>query len=215
VIDLPVPRINKRRARQERKRHLVYRGIYIMKQLNMLSLSPTEHLVHPEEFHELQLDSPALSIFTDFKKHQPMEIDADTPATQAEYLMRKAHVRLKLVVDRKEELIGMISLRDLDEQNFMLQQRKGFARESIQVRHLMLPRERIKALAYRDLLSATVGDVVGVLKQNGQQHCLVIDPQLHQIRGLISASDIARRLHIALEVEQAPTFIDIFEACRP
>jgi CBS-domain-containing membrane protein len=186
-----------------------------MKTLALHALSPAEHLVHPEEFHELKLDSPALSIFTDFKKHRPMEIDADTPAVQAEYLMRKAHVRLKLVVDRKEELVGTISLKDLDEQNFILRQRNGFAREAIQVRHLMLPRERIKALAYRDLMSATVGDVVHVLKQNGQQHCLVIDPQEHQIRGLISASDIARRLHIALEVEQAPTFVDIFEACRP
>lgn len=186
-----------------------------MKTLELTSLAPEDHLVHPEEFNEVKLESSALTIFTDFKTHRPMEIEGDTPAFRAEYLMRKAHVHLQLVVDNKNELIGTITHKDLDEQNILLLQNKGIDREDVQVKHLMHARSDLKALNYRQLENASIGDVVNTLKQNHQQHCLVIDPDNHHIRGIVSARDIARRLHIALEIEAVPTFVDIFMAAKP
>ena len=186
-----------------------------MKTLTMMTLDTTDHLVHPEEFNEVTLNSPALTIFTDFKKHQPIVIEGDTPAIQAEFLMRKAHVRLKLVVDKNDEMIGTISLNELDEQNFIQHLGKGICREDILVKDLMLPRAQIKALSYRELKNSSVDDVVQALKQNHQQHCLVIDPSQHHIRGIVSASDITRRLHMSLVIEKAPTFVDIFQAVKP
>ena len=186
-----------------------------MKNLNMMPLDTTDHLVHPEEFDEVTLYSSALTIFTDFKEHQPVVIEGDTAAIQAEFLMRKAHVRLKLVVDRGDELIGTISLNELDEQNFIQHLRKGVCRQDILVRDLMLPRARIKAISYRELKTASVDDVIHTLQQNHQQHCLVLDPDQHHIRGIISASDITRRLHMPLVIEKPPTFIDIFQAVKP
>jgi CBS domain containing-hemolysin-like protein len=186
-----------------------------MKNLEVLNLDSQDHLVHPEEFNEAKLDSPALSIFTDFKTHQPLEIEGDIQAVQAEFLMRKAHVHLQLVVDKSEELIGMISHHDLSDSKLMERQTKGHHREDIQVKHLMTPREHIKALSYRQLQQCTIGDVIHTLQQHHQQHCLVVDQEHHHIRGIVSAGDIARRLHIALEIENVPTFVDIFHAARP
>lgn len=186
-----------------------------MKKLTLIALDDTDHLVHPEEFNEVTLESPALSIFTDFKQHQPSVIEGDTPAIQAEFLMRKAHVRLKLVVDKSDALIGTISFNELDEQNFIAHLAKGVGREDIPVRDLMLPRAQVKALSYPELKKASVNDVIEMLKQNHQQHCLVIDPDQHHIRGIISASDIARRLHMPLVIEATPTFVDIFQAVKP
>lgn len=186
-----------------------------MKSLKVLNLDSQDHLVHPEEFSEVKLESPALSIFTDFKTHQPLEIEGDIQAVQAEFLMRKAHVQLQLVVDKSEELIGMVSYDDLSEANLMLRQAKGHHREDIQVKHLMIPREHIKALSYDQLQLCTIGDVIHTLQQHHQQHCLVVDQEHHHIRGIVSAGDIARRLHIALEIENVPTFVDIFHAAKP
>jgi hypothetical protein len=53
---------------------------------------------------------------------------------------------------------------------------------------------------------------VKALKQKGAQHCLVVDSEQNQIRGLISASGIASRLHIPLQIELPTTFVDIFVA---
>jgi len=185
-----------------------------MKNMQLTALDKIAHLVNPEQFNEITLHSPALSIFTDFKQHQPQVIEGDTPAFRTKYLMRKSHSQLKLVVDMAGELIGTISLNELSEQNFMLQQARGVARDDIQVRDLMVPRTNMKAIDYEQLQYASVGDVVDALKQNRVQHCLVLDVESHQIRGIISATDIATRLHMPLEIEPPGTFLDIYRTMK-
>ncbi|MCX4187015.1 CBS domain-containing protein [Methylophaga sp. OBS4] len=184
----------------------------MMKKIHLMALDNVEHLVQPEDFNEITIDSPALTIFTDFKQHLPLVIDADTPAMQADYLMKKAHVRLKLVVDENNELIGTISLQELNGQHIQILQNQGIDREDINVRDLMIPRSQQKVVNYQQLVDATIGDVLDALQKNGTSHCLVVDKDQHQIRGIISASDIARRLHIPVEIATPTTFIDIFKA---
>lgn len=183
-----------------------------MKKVNLLPLDQVEHLVQPEDFHEVTVDSPALTIFTDFKKHMPRVIEADTPAVQASYLMKKAHVRLQLVVDKGNELIGTISLKELDGQHLQILQNQGISRQSIIVRDLMIPRSQQKVVDYQQLVDANIGDVLDALQLNGTLHCLVVDREEHHIRGIIAASDIARRLHVPIEIEKPATFVDIFRA---
>lgn len=183
-----------------------------MKKIHLMSLDNVEHLVQPEDFNEITSDSPALTIFTDFKKHLPLVIEADTPAIQADYMMKKAHVRLKLVVDENNELIGTISLQELNGQHIQILQNQGMDREEINVRDLMIPRSQQKVVNYQQLVDATIGDVLDALQTNGTLHCLVVDRDQHQIRGIISASDIARRLHIPVEISAPATFVDIFKA---
>jgi len=183
-----------------------------MKKIHLMALDNVEHLVQPEDFNEITTNSPALTIFTDFKQHLPLLIDADTPAIQADYLMKKAHVRLKLVVDENNELIGTISLQELNDQHIQILQNQGINREDINVRDLMIPRSQQKVVNYQQLVNATIGDVLDVLRKNGTLHCLVVDSDQHQIRGIISASDIARRLHIPVEIATPTTFVDIFKA---
>ncbi len=183
-----------------------------MKKINLMSLDNIEHLVQPEDFNEITSNSPAVTIFTDFKQHLPLVIDADTPAMQADYMMKKAHVRLKLVVDDKNEMIGTISLQELNEQHIQILQNQGIDRQAITVRDLMIPRSQQKVVSYQQLADASIGDVLDALQTNGSLHCLVVDTDQHQIRGIISASDIARRLHIPVEIAAPTTFVDIFKA---
>lgn len=185
-----------------------------MRQIHLFPVSRVAHLVRPEEFHELSPLSPALEFFTDFKKHIPLTIEGSMPAEAVETLMRQAHVKLKLVVDSEGEFIGTISLDNLDEQQFMARVATGFAHKEILVRDLMRPKADIMALSLADLEVATINDVIKVLQQKGQQHCLVVDQSTTQIRGLISASDVARRLRIPIRIERVPTFVDIFSSIK-
>ena len=184
-----------------------------MKNIKLINLDANDHLVHPEEFDEITLTSPALSVFTDFKAHIPLEVEAHIPAIDAKYMMQKAHVRLKIVVDNSTELVGTISLSQLSNQNILIHQHKGLDRDDILVKHLMTPRAEVKVLTYKDITNSTIADIIEALKKHGTQHCLVVESEGHQIRGIVSTSDIARRLHIPLDIEsKTTTFADIFKA---
>jgi len=186
-----------------------------MKTLQLLPVGNDYHLVHPEEFNHLDPSAPALAIFTDFKKHVPQSVMANLAAVHAESLMRKAHVRMKVVLDKEGELVGIVSLNELDEQNFFkVQHEERIKHDEVLVQHLMIPRQELMALDYNELAAANIDQVLETLKQNKQQHCLVVDSENEQIRGLISATDIARRLHIPLEIEKPTTFFDIFMAIK-
>lgn len=183
-----------------------------MKNIHLVSLDSSTHLVQPEEFDEITLESSIRHIFTDFKKHKPLVIEADTLACDALYLMQKTHVHLQLVIDKNNELMGTISQNELNEQQFLIEQKKGFDRYQLTVGDLMVDRENIKGLHYRLLDLISIGDLIESLKKEGMQHCLVTDPENQQIRGVISARDISRRLHIPVDIESPQTFVNIFEA---
>lgn len=182
-----------------------------MKKLQMFSLDSIDHLVQPDEVERVTIESPALRIFTDFNKSQPLMIDSQAKATEAESEMRKAHVKLKFVVDKSLEMIGVVSFHDLSSETVIKIVASGTSRNELLVTDLMRRRSTLRSIDISDLERATVGDVIHTLQENGEQHCLVIDRKRHHIRGLISASDIARRLHLPVIIEQTPTFASIFE----
>jgi CBS domain containing-hemolysin-like protein len=185
-----------------------------MKALELYPLEDIDHLIYPDDMAEVDKDSSALLILTDFKLHQPFVIEASTPLGEAEKLMLRAHVKLKLVVNKSGEFRGIISHADLGSQHTMPLISQGYSRQDLTVEDLMTSRRDLAALGYRDLEGASIGQIVHTLQENGVQHCLVVDRNEHTIRGLVSASDIARRLHLPVNIQRTPTFVDIFHAVR-
>lgn len=185
-----------------------------MKNLTFHKLDTTDHLVYPEDYEDLNLSSSALEIFTDYSRNRPSVIDYSTSADEAERLMKTAHVKLKLVIDQDNELIGVISFADLSMQRIMPLVSQGAVRGDIRVKDLMTPKWSLQTLDYGELSEARIGDVVETLQKNGVQHCLVVDRATHAIRGLISASDMAQKLHLHIAITKAPSFADIFQAVR-
>lgn len=182
-----------------------------MHSINLFPVASVAHMVQPEEFNDLDIHSPAIEFFTDFKKHRPLTIEGSTLAVDVELLMRKAHVRMKLVVDADNEFIGTISTEDLSEQYFMIRIANGERLDEITVADMMCPKQSILALDLEQLERSSISDIIETLKRSGQQHCLVVDRSHDHIRGLISASDVARRLHVPIKIERVPTFVDIFK----
>lgn len=183
-----------------------------MQAITLFPVDSVAHMVQPEEFNDLDMHSPAIEFFTDFKKHRPLTIEGSTLAVDVEMLMRKAHVRMKLVVDANNEFIGTISTEDLSEQYFMIRLANGERLDEITVSDMMCPKHAILALDLEQLERSSISDVIDTLKRSGQQHCLVVDRSHDHIRGLISASDVARRLHMPIRIERVPTFVDIFKS---
>src|SRR5690606_24052336 len=123
-----------------------------MKNLHVYKIDAVDHLVQPDEFNDVQLDSPALMVLTDFKYHRPHVVEAHIPAVEAAELMQQENVRIKVVVDSKNEFIGLISREDLEEQNILLTQvASGAARREVLVADLMRTRESIRAINYDDI----------------------------------------------------------------
>jgi CBS domain-containing protein len=185
-----------------------------MNSLKLMATDAVDHLVCPEEFNDIDIHSPALTIFTDFKQYPPSIIESAMPAVEAESLMHKFHIQLALVVDSSRELVGTISSSQLSDQQLIPLISRGNRREEILVRELMLTRSSVKVLRLSELQDASIGDVVDVLKQHGEQHCLVVDGEKHHIRGLISISDIARRLHVPICITRPLTFAEVFKALK-
>ncbi len=90
---------------------------------------------------------------------------------------------------------------------------RGVPRSEIQVRDIMMQRGRLEVLYLRDVQAATVGHIVATLKAAGRKHALVVDQDAkgrQRVRGVFSATQIARQLGIAITTEAvARTFADI------
>ncbi len=178
--------------------------------LKTCEIANVDHLITPDENYEVNLDSPALDIFTDFKKTAPLVIDQSLDVMTAEDLMKKTHVRLKLVLDG-DKFVGTLSYEDLVSEKMMAKTRH-VPRADILVAEIMTPKSQLRAIAFDDVKRAKIRDIVEALKNEGKKHFLVVDGAEHYIRGIFSVSDIARRLHVLINIDRVATFVDIYKA---
>ena len=186
-----------------------------MKNLSVFALAANDHLVQPEEFSDVQANTSGLAILTDFRSHKPHMIDSHVEATQALEMMLAEDVTTKLVVDDNKEFIGVIGADDLSDHTMLLKQMAlHIKRDELLVRDLMHARDTIRAIEYDQFKSATVADLVSTMKKSHQTYLLVVDQDAHHIRGIVSAREIARRLHVPIEIEKELTFVDIFTAVK-
>lgn len=172
----------------------------------------------PSTFTNVALDSPAMCVMTDLRQVSAATITADATLTEATKTMISRGVRLLLVVDVNDQVIGLITARDTHgDRPIKLVQERGFKHSELRVSDLMIAREDMDVLSVSDVLHSKVGHIISTLKDWGRQHALVAekDPVTHvmRIRGIFSATQIGRQLGVALQTfEVANTFADIEKA---
>ncbi|MCB1325741.1 MAG: CBS domain-containing protein [Spirochaetales bacterium] len=144
------------------------------------------------------LDDPAETVMTDLTRVSAVTIGPRDSIATANQKMFFRGIRMLLVVDSQENIVGLITATDiLSEKPFKHLQVFGGVRDEILVKDLMTPRERIEVLPMEEVAHAKVGHLVETLKEARRQHGIVVekDSRGQQIvRGLLSASEIARRL---------------------
>ncbi len=181
-----------------------------MKTLQLYSVESVDKLAWPSEDFEISASTPALSIVTDFKHHKPLVIDANVKAVDMPRIMKQARVKMKVVVDNEGKFLGIIGYNDLSEEAIMRKVNKGEPRDELTVRDFMHHRDTLKSFDYQELSHATVSDVMHTQKNSHQQHCLVIDHETHEIRGLISSTDVSRLLKRTVDIGSHLSFEDLF-----
>ncbi len=165
---------------------------------------------------KVALESPALEVMTDLKRVTPATIRPQAPLAGANQFMIARGVRLLIVLDEQEQVLGILSAADiLGERAMRAVTERGLRRDELTVADVMLPAEAVEVIALADAASARVGHVVETLRRAGRQHALVVDPE-RKVRGIFSLSQVARQLGVPLGTagEVARTFAEIEAAIK-
>lgn len=170
---------------------------------------PTQEL--PER---VSLDNPAIDVMTDLRRVSAVLIRPTDTVDEAHRRMKQRGVRLLLVVDAERRVLGLLTATDvLGEKPIQIVQARGLRREELLVQDIMIPQERLEVLDLQDVQHAKVGHIVSTLLQAGRQHAAVLesdDTRGHTLRGLFSATQIARQLGRTIQpTEIARTFAEI------
>lgn len=186
------------------------------KRLPTLPLSDIDTIQQPECETHIDMHSPARHVLTDFTRTRPFMIEQSTPLGTAREMMKRAHVRLKLVIDRDEQFRGLISFTDLLSVKVMQATEKSrLTPKELTVADVMTPRADLHAIDVQHFNHASIGDVLLTMKTYGDQHVLVVDDRKRCVCGIVSSSDIARALHVPVDIsERACSFAQIYQAVR-
>ncbi len=164
----------------------------------------------------VRLSSPALDAMTDLRRVKAVTIAPTTPVNTALQKMIYAEVRLLLVTDGDDIILGVITARDIMGEkpvNYAAESR--IPRDSVLVEHIMTPAEHMQVLKISDVLRANIGDIILTLKEAGRQHALVVETAVPTqpliahamgthvsnseiVRGIFSTSHIGRQLGVEI-----------------
>jgi hypothetical protein len=179
---------------------------------------------------KVSIESPALEVMTDLARVTPATIRPQAPLAGANQFMITRGVRLLLVVDDHENVLGVITASDLlGERPMLVATERGMRRDELSVADIMIPAAQVEVIALADLAGARVGHVLETLRRAGRQHALVVDfdeipsgrplmppGRRAMVRGIFSLSQIARQLGVSVATggEVARTFSEIGAAIK-
>jgi len=171
------------------------------------------------------LESPALGVMTDFTRATPATIRPQAPLAGANQFMITRGVRLLLVVDEHESVLGVLTANDLlGERSMLAATGRDVRRDELTVADVMTPAERVEVIELAEVGRARVGHVLETLRRAGRQHALAVDFDVlpprraldagvkrAMVRGIFSISQIARQLGVSVPAggEVALTFSEI------
>lgn len=176
------------------------------------------------------LESPALQVMTDLARVAPATVRPQAPLAGANQFMIARGVRLLLVADDQENVLGILTATDvLGERPMRVATERGLRRDELTVGDVMTAAADVEAIELADVQGARVGHVLETLRRSGRQHALVVDydtlppprplappGRRLMVRGIFSISQIARQLGVAVQpgAEVARTFAEIESAIR-
>jgi CBS-domain-containing membrane protein len=183
-----------------------------------LHLTRLEHgarVAEPMTPGRVTLDDPAFAVMTDLR-----EVSAAT--TRPEETIDTAHavmirgVRLLFVLDDDSTVCGVITATDLlGEKPMRFMQARGVSHAEILVEDIMTTASMLEAMSILEVAQMRVGHVVATLKAVGRKHLMVSEENGRRVRGLFSASQVARQLGIEVQTfEVASSFAEVEAALR-
>jgi hypothetical protein len=172
---------------------------------------------HSPEDGRIMLADSAERVYTDFNLIQPFTISSTATLLEVNDRMIACGVRMLLVAEGAGKLQGLVTYSDLfGDKPVRYIQEHGGAHDEILVLYIMTPLLRLQALQLRDVLKASVGDIVQTISAAGRQHMLVCDTDeagQQTIVGLFSSTHIEQLVDIKIELSgRAHSFADLERA---
>ena len=169
--------------------------------LATVSLAPAAGYERPANAPDLvHLDDPASFVFTDFRMVRPITTVAEQRIDAALEVMKSEGVRLLLVVDEADHVVGVVTAADIQgEKPIQLAEANRESRDAITVGAVMTPSEALEVLSYPALENARVGNVLETMRALERRHLVVADRGGRRVLGLFSASQIAKQLRLRLD----------------
>ena len=184
----------------------------------ILSRDSTYRRPDNTHYDKITLSSPATHAMTDLNKVAAATIEPGAGLLAANQKMIANQVRLLLVCDASNTVLGIITATDtLSEKPVKFMHKVDCSYEDITVQDIMTPHDELEVMQMVDVENARVGDVVQNLKQSGRQHALVVEineTHLHEsIRAIFSATQISKQLGRQLDItDRANTFAELGQA---
>ena len=179
--------------------------------LTLTLLASGARVAEPMTPGRVTLDDPAFSVMTDLREVAAATTRPEETIDAAHAQMIRRGVRLLFVLETGGEVCGVITATDLlGEKPVRFMQERGVSHAEILVEDIMTPASMLEALSLLDVAQMRVGHIVATLKAVGRKHLMVSEDAGRRIRGLFSASQVARQLGMELQTfEVARTFADI------
>ena len=184
-----------------------------------IALQPGTRFARPEPAVDwVDLDNPAIDVMTDFHIIEPKTVGPEVAIDDALEQMKEQGVRLLLVIDESEEIIGVITAKDIQgEKPIKIVQETQISRSELRAKDIMTPQSLISVLNMISVEEAQVGHIVQTLHELKRQHTLVVEVDEHSgkqvVRGMFSTSQINKQMHTKSEddITPADTFAEIVQ----
>tara|TARA_B100000700_G_scaffold206561_1_gene227052 strand:+ start:236 stop:829 length:594 start_codon:yes stop_codon:yes gene_type:complete len=148
----------------------------------------------------LDLTSPALKVLNSFTKKDPLRAHYGTTIVDALKQTNSCCSDFILVVDSEDKLLGITSSADLQSSKIMiLAQRLNLHRDEITLHDVMTPLSSLAGVSLQSISYASIGDALQTMEHQGMMFLLVTSAK-QKICGLISAREIAKKLHIPVNI---------------
>ena len=144
---------------------------------------------------KITMASPAYSVMTDLTCVEAVTIGPYESLFQANRRMITMGVRLLMVVDNDNQVMGLITTTDINsEKPLSVVKERSTNYNALQVDDIMIYYDKLEVLCWRDVANARVGDIAETLKRVGRRHAIVVDGEedAQIIRGIFSSSQLAR-----------------------
>ncbi len=179
--------------------------------LNLTLLETGARVVSPMTPGRVTLDDPAFSVMTDLREVSAATTRPEESIDTAHAVMIRRRVRLLFVLDDDSTVCGVITATDLlREKPMRFMQARGVSHSEILVEDIMTPASMLEAMSILEVAQMRVGHVVATLKAVGRKHLMVSEENGRRVRGLFSASQVARQLGIEVQTfEVASSFAEV------
>lgn len=154
----------------------------------------------PPATHAASLTDPAISQMTDLRLAPCVTVDHRDGIPATLHVMQRAGVRMAFVAGVGGELIGLVTVDDLQGERPLLRAiNDHVAVDELTLEQVMMPRAEWRVIDAWQIEHSRIGNLAATMREHGLRYLLVAERGQHGslIRGIFSA----RRLEAALGIE--------------